>query len=58
VVEDQITEALDVLLNMLRLDKTWEADTARNTMIQVFDLLGKGDPLASAYRRKMFTLMH
>jgi len=58
VADDQIEAALSVLLNMLRLDRNWEEETARNTMIQVFELLGKGDALASAYRRKMFTLLH
>ncbi|MGB1190263.1 MAG: tetratricopeptide repeat protein, partial [Pseudomonadales bacterium] len=38
--------------------KTWQEDAARNTMIKVFELLGKGDPMASRYRRRMFTLLH
>ncbi|MGB2331299.1 MAG: tetratricopeptide repeat protein, partial [Pseudomonadales bacterium] len=25
---------------------------------KVFELLGKGDPMASRYRRRMFTLLH
>ena len=58
VVDDQIEAALEVLLKMLEQDKTWQEDTARNTMIKVFELLGKGDTLASRYRRKMFTLLH
>jgi putative thioredoxin len=58
VVDDQIEAALETLLKMLSQDKTWQDDAARNTMIRVFELLGKGDPLASRYRRKMFTLLH
>ena len=58
VAADQIEAGLQVLLDMLRRDKSWSEDRARQTMIRVFELLGKGDPMASTYRRKMFTLMH
>ncbi len=58
VASDQIEAGLQVLLDMLRQDKSWSDDKARHTLIRVFELLGKGDPMASSYRRKMFTLMH
>lgn len=58
VASDQIEAGLQVLLDMLRRDRSWSEDKARQTMIRVFELLGKGDPMASNYRRKMFTLMH
>lgn len=58
VVDDQIEAALDHLLLMLQKDKEFEDELARKTMIQVFDLLGKGDPIATAYRRKMFAFLH
>lgn len=58
VVDDQIEPALDQLLVMLQKDKEYEDELARKTMIQVFDLLGKGDPIATAYRRKMFAFLH
>lgn len=58
VVDDQIEAALEHLLTMLQKDKEFEDQLARKTMIQVFDLLGKGDPIATAYRRKMFAFLH
>jgi putative thioredoxin len=58
VVDDQIEAALGLLLQMLQIDKTFEDELARRTMIDVFDLLGKGDSLATAYRRKMFAFLH
>jgi len=58
VVDDQIESALEELLYILKKDRTFEDELARKTMIQVFDLLGKGDPVATAYRRKMFTFLH
>ncbi len=58
IVDDQIEEALEQLLVILKKDKTFEEELARKTMIQVFDLLGKGDPVATAYRRRMFSFLH
>lgn len=58
VVDDQIEQALEQLLLMLQKDKEFEDELARKTMIKVFDLLGKGDPVATAYRRKMFAFLH
>ncbi len=58
VADDQIEAALDHLLELLKLDREWEEQIARKTMIKVFDLLGKGNEMATAYRRKMFTFLH
>jgi len=58
IVDDQIEAALEELLTILKKDKEFEDQLARLTMIEVFDLLGKGDPVATAYRRKMFAFLH
>ncbi|MBC80548.1 MAG: hypothetical protein CMQ33_06915 [Gammaproteobacteria bacterium] len=58
IVDDQIEAALEQLLELLKLDREWQEQKARATMIQVFDLLGKGNQIATAYRRKMFTFLH
>jgi putative thioredoxin len=58
IVEDQVETALEVLLDMMKADKTWQEELARTTMIKVFNMLGKGNELATAYRRKMFTYLH
>ncbi len=58
IVDDQIETALSVLLEMLKQDREWQDQEARKTMIKVFDLLGKGNEMATAYRRKMFTFLH
>jgi len=58
VVDDQIEAALEHLLVVMQKDKEFEEQLARKTMIDVFDLLGKGDPVATAYRRKMFAFLH
>lgn len=58
VVDDQIEAALEELLTILKCDRNWEDELARKTMIQVFNMLGKGNELATSYRRKMFTFLH
>ncbi len=58
IADDQIEAALEGLLTMLKKDKSFDDELARKTMIKVFELLGKGDAMATAYRRKMFTFLH
>ena len=58
LVKDQIGPALEALFEIMKLDKTWKEELARETMIKVFKMLGKGNELATSYRRKMFTLLH
>jgi len=58
IVDDQIEAALEALLVVLKKDKEFEDQIARKTMIEVFELLGKGDLTATAYRRKMFSFLH
>jgi putative thioredoxin len=58
VADDQIEPALEQLLDILKKDREWQDQVARKTMIRIFELLGKGDELATAYRRKMFTFLH
>lgn len=58
VADDQIEAALEQLLEALKQDRTFDEERARKTMIQVFELLGKGNELATAYRRKMFTFLY
>ena len=58
VTSDRVEEALKILLSILQADPMWEEEKARKTMIKIFDLLGKGNELATRYRRKMFALLH
>lgn len=58
VVDDDMEAALLSLLSILQKDREFQDDIARKTMIKIFDLLGKGNPLATEYRRKMFNFMH
>lgn len=55
---DRVEEALALILEVLRVDKNFHDGAARKTMIDMLNGLGKGDPLAAKYQRKLFTLMY
>lgn len=54
----QFEAGLSALLRLLRDHRDYRDGVARDALLQVFDCLPKGDPLASQYRRKMFTYLH
>ena len=58
IVDEHYQEALDLCLEILSTDREFREDIGRLTMIRIFDLMDKGDEIVSAYRRKMFNLMH
>ena len=58
VTLEEYERALELCLEILSADREFRDDIGRVTMIRIFDLMDKGDELASAYRRKMFNLMH
>ena len=58
IVDEQVELALEQLLIILKQDREWQEQMARKTMIKIFDLLGAGNIVVTAYRRKMFTFLH
>ena len=58
VAANDVQDALNLLLKLMQKDREFGDDLARKTMIRVFEMLGKGHPLATEYRRKMFTYLH
>jgi putative thioredoxin len=55
---ERVEEALQTILGVLQKDKNFKDGAARKTMIDILSSLGKGDPLAAQYQRKLFTLMY
>ena len=51
-------EALDILLDVIQGDRAGYGDRARASMVQIFELLGHGNPLATEYRRKLATALY
>ncbi len=50
--------ALTLCLEILREDREFREDIGRLTMIRIFEVLGKGNELATKYRRKLFNALH
>ena len=50
--------ALEHAMTILQADRSFRDDIGRRTMIRIFTVLGKGNALANAYRRRMFNFMH
>jgi putative thioredoxin len=57
-VAEQYESALDLAMDILRIDREFRDDIGRLTMVRIFPLMGKGNEAAGRYRRKMFNFMH
>ena len=54
----QYREALEHLLVVLRADRDWGNGEAKRVYLDMIATIGKGDPLAAEYQRKLFSLMY
>ncbi len=50
--------AMECLLQVMRLDRNYDEDAGRRGLLELFDLLGGEHPSVQKYRRKLFTLLH
>jgi putative thioredoxin len=55
---DKMEQALELLLTVLRKDINFDEGGAKKTYTEILATLGKGDPLAIRYQRKLFTLLY
>jgi putative thioredoxin len=58
VHEQDYRPALELLINILRKNRGYGDGQARKTLTDLLVLLGKGDPLAIEFQRKLFTLLY
>jgi putative thioredoxin len=57
-VSNKHEEALEICLSIIEQDKSGAGVEAKATMVKIFDLLGPESTVASAYRRKLATLLY
>ena len=57
VIDEDHDTAMDLLLRLMKKDRNFGDDAARNTLLKVFDLLGD-DPRVGQYRRRMTSLLY
>jgi putative thioredoxin len=50
-------EAIDELLAMIKLDRKWNEDAARQQLLKFFEALGFSDPLAVDGRKRLSTIL-
>lgn len=55
---NNIEPAFELLLTVMKKDRSFNDDAGRKGLINLFDALGAEHPLTKTYRRKMFSLMH
>lgn len=56
--EQQAKQALEHLLQILRIDKEFQNGEAKRTMLDIFKSLGNKDPLVAEYQRQLFSLLY
>jgi putative thioredoxin len=54
---NQRQEAIDELLAMIKADRKWNEEAARQQLLKLFEALGFSDPLAVDGRKRLSTLL-
>ena len=54
----QYRQALEHLLHVLRIDRDWNNGEAKRLYLDTIASIGKGDPLAAEYQRKLFSILY
>lgn len=56
--EQQQKQALELLFSVLQRDREHQGGATKKLLLEIIAALGKGDPLATEYQRKLFGLLH
>ncbi len=56
--QGQYEAAMELLLNIMKKDRSFGDDAGRKGLLDLFELLGADHPLTKTWRRKMFSLLH
>lgn len=55
--QGQTGESIDQLLEIVRLDRTWNDAAGRKQLLKIFDVLGAADPLTQDARRRLSAVL-
>ncbi|MDH4574316.1 tetratricopeptide repeat protein [Salinicola acroporae] len=58
IADGDYETGLEALLAVMKSDRAYGEDTARKTLLRVFDALGANHPLTVAYRRRLFAMLY
>ncbi len=56
--EQHTKQALEHLIQILRIDKDFQNGEAKRTILDIFKSLGNQDPLVAEYQRQLFSLLY
>lgn len=56
--DDHHRDALELLFSILKKDSQFQEGAAKKSLLDMLASLGKGDPLAVEYQRKVYTLLY
>lgn len=54
---DEKAEALELLLDLVRIDRKWNDEAARKQLVQLFDAWGPKEPLVADGRRRLSSIL-
>ena len=57
LAEHKYEDAIDHLLEIVRLDRSWNDEAGRKQLIQIFDTLGPTDPLTQEARQRLSAIL-
>ena len=57
MVDQDYEGAVELLLELMKKDRSFGDDAARRSLLRIFELLGN-DPRVAQYRRRMASLLH
>lgn len=57
MAQNRFADAIEQLLEIVRLDRTWNDAAGRKQLIKIFDTLGAADPLTQDARRRLSALL-
>lgn len=55
--DNQAQKAIDILLEMIRKDRSWHEEAARKQLVTFFEALGPTDPLTIASRKRLSSIL-
>lgn len=58
VLAGEFEAAMELLLQVIALDRSFRDDGGRKALLKIFDMLGATDPRVAPFRRRLFTSLH
>ena len=58
ILAGEVEAAMELLLQVIQLDRGFKEDGGRVALLKLFDMLGAEDPRVATYRRRLFASLH